>query len=261
MNRTRGLLLACGLLLTGLLSFSVRASELQYSPRDELILPRPGLMRVSLDVLVDGVPVRTITHGWRTYLPVPRLGAEYAIRVHNHGPRRITAIVSVDGLSVINGQPASEEHPGYIVDPYSSIVIKGWRRDRETVAAFSFEERDKSYASRMGHPENVGVIGLIAIEEWGREPRPLLERKPDAADEAKRASGLLGGTGTGYGRDIESRVYTVPFVRSGNKQTVTIYYDTIEALRRAGIPVDPYYPVPFPGDPKYAPPPPEKVRR
>src|SRR5262249_3524512 len=163
------------------------------------ILPRPGLMRVSLEVLVDGVPVRTITHGGRTYLPVPRLGAEYAIRVHNHGPPRVTAIVSVDGLSGLKGQAGSETHSGYIVDPSISRVIKVWGRNGDPGEVSMFEELVKTSGSRMGHPENVGVSGLVAIEEWGRELRPQLDRKPDAADEVKRASGLLGGTGTGYG--------------------------------------------------------------
>jgi hypothetical protein len=201
-----------------------------------------------MEILVNGQPVRLIPHAGRLYLPVPRLGAEYEIRVNNHGPRRITAIVSVDGLSVIKGQPASEQHPGYLVSPGDHIVIKGWRRDRNTVAAFTFEEREKSHAYRMGHPENIGVIGLVAFEEWTRRPIPLEERKTDAAARLREAPGGLGGTGTGYGRDVESPVYTVPFVRSPNKRTITIYYDTVDALRRAGVPVDTWPPVPFPGD-------------
>jgi hypothetical protein len=193
-------------------------------------------------------PVPTVHHQGSTYLPVRRMGAEYQIRVWNHGPRRVTAVVSVDGLSVLNGQPASEDHPGYIVEPRSSIVIDGWRRDRHTVAAFTFSDRSDSYAARMGHPENVGVIGLVAFEEMSRLPRPLpMER--DAAARAERADGsAVGGTGTGHGRDIHSPIIEVPFVRSGNRQAVTIYYDTAEALRRAGIPVDSPLPVPFPGD-------------
>jgi hypothetical protein len=206
---------------------------------------------------MDGQPLRTIDHAGKTYLPVPRMGAEYEVRVWNHGPRRITAIVSVDGLSVINGKPAAESQPGYLVDPGASIRIKGWRRNLDTVAAFSFEERERSYAARMGRPENIGVIGLIAVEELTWRPRPLLEQKDAAPSAAKRAtSAEVGGTGTGYGRDVESPVYYVPFVRSNNKRFVTIYYDTVEALRRAGVPVDRPFPMPFPGDTEFVPPPP-----
>jgi hypothetical protein len=216
--------------------------------RDEFVLPPWDGLRVGLEVLVDGRPLRTVCHKGRTYLPVPRLGVEYEIRVWNQGPRRVTAIVSVDGLSVINGRPASRDHPGYIVAPRSDILIKGWRRDRDTVAAFSFEEREKSYASRVGHPENIGVIGLVAIEEMGCRFEPILEKKDAAVSSARGACEAPGGTGTGYGRDVDSRVYHEVFVRSDNKRTATLYYDTADALRKAGIPVDDPSPVPFPRD-------------
>jgi hypothetical protein len=162
--------------------------------------------------------------------------------------------VAVDGLSVINGQPASENHPGYIVGRSGHIVIEGWRRNMEKVAAFSFEERDKSYASLVGRPENIGVIGLVAVEEMSRFPR--LQSEKGYAPSMARDQGKVGDTGTGYGRDIDSAIYYVPFVRSSNKRTITIYYDTVDNLRRAGVPVDLPFPIPFPADPEFAPPPP-----
>jgi hypothetical protein len=142
-------------------------AELRYNyvPSIMPIIPPRDYMNVRMEVLVDGRPLPTVSYRGRTYLPVPELGVEYQIRVNNHGTRRIAAMVSVDGLSVINGKPASEYNPGYIVDPGSHIVIKGWRRNLETVAAFSFEERENSYAYRVGRSDNIGVIGLIAVEE------------------------------------------------------------------------------------------------
>jgi hypothetical protein len=215
-------------------------------------------MHVSLDVLVDGKPARVISYNGKLYLPVPRMGAEYEIRVNNNGSRRIAAIVSVDGLSVIKGEPASEKSPGYLVSSHDGILIKGWRRDTDRVAAFTFEERRNSYAYSRGYRDNIGVIGLIAVEELTPMPRTFefyrektAPRSPDAA---------LGGTGTGWGRDIDSSVVTVPFVRSANKQTVTIYYDTEDALRRIGVPVDGRLPRPFPADTDFCPPPSRPVR-
>jgi hypothetical protein len=247
-----------GLLLGGLiLSCPASSAAPDTEPGRELrILPRPGVMHVGLDVLVDGKPLRTVAYGGRTYLPVPAVGAEYEVRVWNHGPRRVAAIVSVDGLSVINGKPASEASTGYLVSPHSSIVIKGWRRDMDRVAAFRFVDRQDSYASRVGRPENVGVIGLIAIEEQAWRPRPEMKDRRLAAPESARGGGRVGSIGTEYGREVGSRVYYVPFVRSANKRTVTLYYDTVEALRREGVPVDGPLPVPFPGDGAFAPPPP-----
>jgi hypothetical protein len=227
------------------------------SEHTEAILPRPGAMRVGLEILVEGKPLRTVVYQGRTYLPVPRVGAEYEIRVWNHGPRRITAIVSVDGLSVINGKPASEASPGYLVDPSGHIVIKGWRRSMDAVAAFHFVDREESYAKLMGRPENIGVIGLLAIEELVLRPLPLAEKATLTPPAASRLAGGVGGIGTGYGREVDSQICHVPFVRSSNSRTITLSYDTEEALRKAGVPVDePDFPVPFPGSHDFAPLPP-----
>jgi hypothetical protein len=225
--------------------------------------PRPlgGPMRVSLDVLIEGRPMRTVEHRGKTYLPVPRFGDEYTLQVRNHGPRRIAAVLSVDGLSVVSGRRATEDGPGYIVDPYRSVVISGWRRNLDTVAAFRFVDREESYAARTGRPEDIGVIGLVAFVEGGREPPLLMERK-DAGHPAFRRAGeaLAAEAGTGYGRDIASHVIVVPFERSGNRRAVTYYYDTVEALRKAGVPVGRRYPLPF-ADDEFAPPPPGDRRR
>jgi len=218
---------------------------------------RPGRMQVGLDVLVHGRPLPTVHHAGRTYVPVPRPGMEYELRVWNHGPRRITAVVSVDGLSVITGEPASEHHPGYVVAPYGQVVIKGWRRSMDTVAAFRFVDRSQSYAALVGKPENIGVIGLVAFEELVEHPLPELEKR-SAAAAAKPYRADVGTIGTQYGRDVDSRAYYVPFVRSGVKRTVTLYYDTVDALRKAGVPVDRPAPIPFPVDWQFAPPPPSR---
>lgn len=212
--------------------------------RDDYVRPWRESMHVRLEILVDRRSLPTVRHLGQTYLPVTEWGTEYAIRVWNDGPRRIAALVSVDGLSVINGKTSTNDDPGYVVAPHSSIVIKGWRRNLETVAAFTFEERSKSYASLMGKPENIGIIRLVAIEELVRE-RPMPFEK-DSASGAARAE-KKSSTGTGYGRDLDSGAYYVPFARSSNTRTVTLRYDTVAALRKAGVPVD---------DPEFAPPPP-----
>ena len=56
-------------------------------------------------------------------------------------------------------------------------------------------------------------------------------------------------------RDRFPRLY-VPFVRSANRRTITLYYDTEEALRKAGVLEEPPMPIPFPDSQEFAPPPP-----
>ena len=272
MKKSRGVLFGLALLLGGSLCLiavpSAFARIVVYPPPH--YRPYPP-MSVSLEVVADGRTMSTVQHGGRTYLPVSRWGQEYTLRITNHGSRRIAAVVSVDGLSVISGKPASEGDAGYVVDAYSSLDIKGWRRNLDRVAAFSFEERHNSYASRTGRPENVGVIGLVAFEEQVYDYRPVPKladgyksspARPESSYDSARAYPPppgIGGTGTGYGRDIDSAVQYINFVRSSNKRNVTIYYDTRAALRRAGIIEDdvrpiPVYPHPFPTDGDFAPP-------
>jgi hypothetical protein len=267
MKATPRLLLVGGLLAGGALVLAALlvagspapASELRWSdPGGRYVPPPRECMRVNLDVLVNGRQLPTVYYRGRTYLPVPWMGAEYQLRVWNGGPRRIVAILSVDGLSVINGRPASESSPGYIVAPHEAIVIDGWRRDLATVAAFQFVPRESSYAARMGYPENVGVIGLIAVEELAFQPLLEREHRDGLRADAKGAAPALGGVGTGYGRELDSRAYLVPFVRGPNRTPLTIYYDSAGALRRLGVPVG--GPVPFPADGDFVPPPPPIYR-
>jgi hypothetical protein len=243
-------ILTIGLLFARALGAELKPGDPTRSA-DKYTVPPPDGMRVSLDVLVNGRPVPLISHDGKLYLPVPKIGSEYEIRVTNKGACRVTAIVAVDGLSVITSEEASELQPGYLVDPAGRLVIKGWRRDLETVSAFTFAEREKSYAFGLGHPENIGVIGLIAIEEEHTGPRPVMR---ETAAVAKGADVGVGNSGTGWGRDIDSAVVRVPFVRGNSKRTITIYYDTPEALRRLGVPVSSPYPDPFPAEPRMPPP-------
>jgi len=248
-------LVAVGLLGIALLvGPATTAVELKGRDPLDAYPPRPFPGMVALDVLVDGKPLPAISYRGNNYLAIPRVGAEYQVRVRNHTARRIVALVSVDGLSVINGQPASDECPGYIVSPGGQVVIKGWRRNLDTVAAFRFVDRQDSYAWRRGQAGDIGTIRLVAFEEQARRPGPRIERKfPERGREARRLS-ATGSIGTAYGRDVDSRAYYMPFARSARRYSVAYHYDTVAALRRAGVPMG--EPRPFVRPPEFAPPPP-----
>ncbi len=94
-------------------------------------------------------------------------GQRYAIVLENRTPVRIEAVLTVDGLDVINGQPGSTENRGYLVRPYGSIVVEGFRRSTSTVAAFRFGGVEGSYADERGSARNVGVIGVALFAERG----------------------------------------------------------------------------------------------
>lgn len=94
-------------------------------------------------------------------------GQRYTIRLENRTPARFEALVTVDGLDVISGQPGSYGSRGYILPAYGHIDIEGFRRDNETVAAFRFSTVEDSYAAQTGDARNVGVIGLALFAELG----------------------------------------------------------------------------------------------
>lgn len=118
--------------------------------------------------LVDenGSPLPTFSAGGRSYV-VGRDGGRYAIRIENHTGARFEAVTTVDGLDVIDGQPGAFEKRGYLVAPWATVEIDGFRRSEQEVAAFRFGRVRDSYAAKKGDDRNVGVIGVAMFEERG----------------------------------------------------------------------------------------------
>lgn len=109
-------------------------------------------------------------------------GERYNIEVRNDSNQRLEVVASVDGLDVIDGRPASWAKRGYIVGPYSVVVIDGFRTSDATVAAFRFGTVGESYAARTGSDRNVGVIGLAFFGERGSVWTPDEIHRRDTAD-------------------------------------------------------------------------------
>lgn len=98
-------------------------------------------------------------------------GRRYSIVLRNETDYRLEAVVSVDGLDVMDGRAASLSKRGYILRPRQRIVIDGWRRSMDVVAAFRFSSVSDSYAERKhGDSRNVGVIGVALFNEVGTNP-------------------------------------------------------------------------------------------
>jgi hypothetical protein len=108
-------------------------------------------------------------------------GQRYKLRVQNNSAYRFEVVASVDGLDVIDGDSASFAKRGYIVDPWSSITIDGWRTSEDSIAAFRFSSMEESYADRKGQGRNIGVVGFAFFHERGGVPWQELHRR-DSAD-------------------------------------------------------------------------------
>ena len=128
-----------------------------------------------LEVLVDGVAARTFSHDGETHV-LGQQGSRYVLRVHNRSGRRIEAVVSVDGLDVIDGKAGDFANKrGYLVDAHGYVDIDGWRLSNREAAAFRFAPVGESYAAKTGSARNVGVIGVAVFPELlVQKPRPVL---------------------------------------------------------------------------------------
>ncbi len=116
-------------------------------------------------VLVKGRPINEYNHDGQVFLE-GRDGSNFEIEFINRSPTRVEAVISVDGLSVIDGKDAGPDSSGYLVEPYGNLRIPGWKLTDEQVAAFVFAGKKKSYAqAATGSARNTGVIGALVFAE------------------------------------------------------------------------------------------------
>ena len=218
-----------------------------------------------------------------------RPGERYAVRLTNRSGTRVLVVLSVDGVNVISGQTAATAQTGYVLAPWQSADITGWRKSDAEAAAFYFTALPDSYAARTDRPHNVGVIGAAVFRERVAAPRPLPfeplpysrgrdegaarqqdnagtaapsaqpapSRERDAALSEPAAAEKLG---TGHGEREYAPVSRTSFERASTQpaEIVQVRYDSHANLVAAGVIATPpmarrWRPDPFPG---YVPDPP-----
>jgi hypothetical protein len=98
-------------------------------------------------------------------------GERYEVVLKNDARRAIEVLVSVDGLDAMDGKPASFKKRGYVLAPFETLAVEGFRTSRSTVAAFRFGSMSDSYGHRRhGDTTNAGVIGVAVFEEKRHPP-------------------------------------------------------------------------------------------
>lgn len=195
---------------------------------------------------------------WRGQTWVPGTpGHRYAVKLTNHGPSRVMVVLSVDGVNAVTGQTASADQAGYVLEPYATTEVAGWRKSMRDVAQFYFSDLRDSYAARTGRPHDVGVIGIAVFDEARRIPPPpriyLPERDARAASDAgapsaapPMAQSRAQELGTGHGAREYAPVSRTGFVRASRHpvQVTEIRYDDAYALAERGIGPSRRYPAP-----------------
>jgi hypothetical protein len=221
-----------------------------------------------------GETLRTYSYHGKVYV-AGTPGHRYSVHMTNRSSGRVLTVLSVDGVNAITGQTASPNQSGYVLSPWESAEIAGWRKGNDEIAQFNFTALPDSYAARTGRPANVGVVGVAVFTErvaWrdrdaeisrSEAPPPPAPSMNDgfagraqepAADAAKSASApmqrqaqpekrVVGGLakderlGTGHGAREYSHIDTTTFDRASSwpAEQVAIYYDSYRNLVAQGI--------------------------
>lgn len=225
------------------------------------------------DILVNGRPIDQYVKDKQTYVE-GRDGSEFQLEFHNKSHARKKIVVTVDGINIITGK--SDYNDGYVVNPWESINIPGWRINSNEVAKFVFSSVKKSYNQRSdGHDaRNIGVIGCLVFEQdfpttntWDNlfdyRYRQNIPAGPITATYSTSImSGSLMGSsianlplsknlGTGYGDATKYDTTKVSYKFQSKPVTkFVLFYDSAEGLKKRGIFVNraPFnQPDPFPG--------------
>lgn len=152
--------------------------------------PPPGireatanLVGVTIEIDGEAAPLYRAPDGSGRWYLEARQGARYAVRLANRTGGRLGVALLVDGLHSISGERFPTPKPGasdpgrlYILDPWDSTTIRGWRTSLEDVQSFTFVDERGSYAARSGKANRrMGWIEVLVYRERGRivsQPRP-----------------------------------------------------------------------------------------
>ncbi len=259
MSRTRvGFLLAGAALIGG---SQARAQGLTEAPAT----------LVAVSVQVDGrqASLYLAPDGSGRYYLEARIGSRYAVALANRTGERVGVVLTVDGLNAISGEQDKGRGRMYVLDPWQSTSVQGWRSSLQEVRQFTFVDERRSYATRSGKAnEKMGWIEVAVYRERRalaqatpypysepRRPYPADEqakRERDQAPAAPEASSakddgnagarvesdakLRSYPGTGWGQRTHDPVVLVSFDPEAEpRECITLRYEYRPALVALGV--------------------------
>jgi hypothetical protein len=204
----------------------------------------------SVVVVVDGRAVPQYSAFGTRYVEALK-GRQYAIRLHNPYDVRVAVALSVDGLNTIDARHTTAAAARkWVIGPHETITISGWQISMAEARRFFFTTEDRSYATRLGQPDNQGMITAVFFRE--RAPVRIVPLAQDnaagnARREAPRPAGAeakaeaLSGraeeyAATGIGQRTDHRVELVRMnLEPVPAATIDIRYEYRSQLVRLGI--------------------------
>jgi hypothetical protein len=168
--------------------------------------PQQPLVSIRVET-PDGSDFPSFGHGDEVWVAGSE-GQRYNLRLQNHSPERVEVVVTVDGRDVISGRLGDYvKQRGYVLDPFATLIIEGYRQSLDNVAAFRFADLADSYSARMGTPIHVGLIGVAAFSERSpikqrQQPLAPLEGEPFPGEDAvvPTPSSVVAGSDKGRAR-------------------------------------------------------------
>jgi hypothetical protein len=140
-------------------------------------LPETPAALVAVSVELDGrrAPLFPAPDGSGRYYVEARKGCRYAVSVANRTAERVGVVLTVDGLNAISGERDEGRGRMYVLDPWQSTTVRGWRTSLQEVRQFTFVDERASYAARSSKAnEKMGWIEVAAY----RERRPYVRWAP-----------------------------------------------------------------------------------
>jgi hypothetical protein len=186
-----------------------------------------------------------------------RRGARYTLRLSNRTGERLAVLMTVDGLNVISGERQAVDQRGrmYVLDPWETADIQGWRTSLEDIRRFTFVDERASYAARSGQANS--RMGWIELAVYRERHRAWRSQRPDVTTQDAPASAPKGGDraadgaakagreegmgresypGTGWGDPARDPVRLVDFDPEARPaEKTTLRYEYAPALRALGI--------------------------
>jgi hypothetical protein len=226
---------------------------------------QPGsLVGLSVDVEGSTAPLYSAVDGSGRFYLEARQGARYTLRLANRTGERVAVLMTVDGLNVISGERQAVAQRGrmYVLDPWESADIQGWRSSLDDVRRFTFVDEQASYAARSGKMNS--RMGWIELAVYRERHRYAYRQAPDVSAQSPRADAPSAGPreksgqdeardegeaqkragvgaprsypGTGWGEQTHDPVRVVDFeAESSPAERITLRYEYASALRALGI--------------------------
>jgi hypothetical protein len=167
-------------------------------------------------------------------------------------------VLAVDGINVIDGDPATLKGPGYVLKAGVSATIPGWRRGEGAVAKFTFENPENGYAAQMGLDTSLCQSVSMAVFSEKPKPQPRTPSTLYAKDiggpvwrggdgpvtrgmgntlgpKGVQMGAAVAGVSAGYGAEKSFATKETTFERAGPMEIYTVEYATRAQLASWGI--------------------------